>query len=55
VLTVKNNVVKKVDVTTGNEKGQLIEVFGALQPGETVIENATDEISEGPVAGGAAN
>jgi membrane fusion protein (multidrug efflux system) len=50
VLTINNNVIKKVDVTTGNENAASVEVYGNLQPGEKVIINANDEIREGPVS-----
>jgi RND family efflux transporter MFP subunit len=49
VLGIKNNMITKVDVTTGNETIDKIEVFGDLHPGDHVIENANDEINEGPV------
>jgi multidrug efflux pump subunit AcrA (membrane-fusion protein) len=50
VLVMKDNNISKVDVTTGNENGSSIEVYGALQPGDTVIVNADDQIQAGPVA-----
>jgi membrane fusion protein, multidrug efflux system len=37
----------KVDVSTGNESSNRIEIFGNVQPGEEVIANANDEIREG--------
>ncbi len=49
VLVVKNNVISKIDVTTGNADASSIEVYGALQPGDSVIANASDEIPEGPL------
>lgn len=50
VLVVKNNTITKVDVTTGNQNPSLVEVYGALQPGDQVISNANDEIPAGPLA-----
>jgi membrane fusion protein (multidrug efflux system) len=44
VLTIKNNVITKVDVSTGNETINNIEIYGPLQPGDSVITNANDEI-----------
>jgi len=51
VLVLKNNVISKVDVTTGNQSADSEEVFGNLQKGDAVITNASDEIPEGAVAG----
>lgn len=47
VLIIRNNIINKVDVTTGNETLDKIEIFGNIQPGDDVIINATDEIAEG--------
>ncbi|HWB28105.1 MAG TPA: efflux RND transporter periplasmic adaptor subunit [Chitinophagaceae bacterium] len=49
VLVVKNNNITKVDVTTGNQNATSIEIYGLVQPGDTVITNANDEIAEGPI------
>ena len=46
VLTMKDGKIKKVDVSTGNTTAASIEIFGALQVGDTVIANANDEIKE---------
>jgi membrane fusion protein (multidrug efflux system) len=46
VLVSRNNKIRKIDVSTGNETTGKIEVFGALQPGDRVIINASDEIKE---------
>ena len=46
VLLSGNNIIKKIDVSTGNASKGKIEVFGALQPGDKVIANASDEIAE---------
>ena len=46
VLVSKGNKIIKVDVSTGNETMDKIEVYGALQPGDKVIAGATDEIKE---------
>lgn len=47
VIAVRNGRTVKVDVTTGNESSNRIEVLGGLQAGEQVIANANDEIKEG--------
>jgi RND family efflux transporter MFP subunit len=47
VLAVRDNKTVKVDVRTGNENANMIEVIGDLKPGEKVIANADDEIKEG--------
>jgi membrane fusion protein (multidrug efflux system) len=47
VLLVKDGKTYKVDVSTGNASIDRIEVYGTLQPGDKVIENANDEIKEG--------
>jgi len=44
LLVAANNSISKVDVSTGNETADRVEVFGALQTGDKVIVNATDEI-----------
>lgn len=47
VLIAKDGKIHKVDVTTGNEGINKIEVFGQLQPGEEIVVNPNDEIKEG--------
>lgn len=47
VLVFKNSFVKKVDITSGNQSGDRIEVFGGLSANDSVIVNATDDIAEG--------
>lgn len=49
VLAVRDGKAYKVDVITGNESADRIEVFGQLQPGTEVIMNANDEIKEGTI------
>ncbi|MBS1946518.1 MAG: efflux RND transporter periplasmic adaptor subunit [Bacteroidetes bacterium] len=49
VLILNDNIIRKVDVATGNENAASVEVYGKLQPGEKVIINANDEIKEGKV------
>jgi membrane fusion protein, multidrug efflux system len=49
VMAVRNGKTVKVDVSTGNESKDKVEIVGALQPGEEVIANANDEIPEGIV------
>lgn len=47
VIAVRNGKTVRVDVTTGNESGDRIEVVGDLSNGEEVIAKADDEIKEG--------
>ncbi len=47
VIVVRNGRTQKVDVTTGNEGNNAIEILGDVQAGEQVIANANDEIKEG--------
>jgi membrane fusion protein (multidrug efflux system) len=47
VLAVRNGKTVKVDVSTGNQSADRIEVFGDLQPADSVITVANDEIREG--------
>jgi multidrug efflux pump subunit AcrA (membrane-fusion protein) len=47
VTVVRNGKAVKVDVRTGNDNGTKVEVYGDLQPGETIITNPTDDIKEG--------
>jgi membrane fusion protein (multidrug efflux system) len=47
VVAVRDGKTVKVDVSTGNESKDNVEIIGALQPGEEVIVNANDEIKEG--------
>jgi len=47
VIVVRDGKTVRVDVTTGNEGSDLIEILGNLQEGEPVIANANDEIKEG--------
>ena len=46
VLRFADNKIKKIDVTTGNEKMGNIEVYGMLNANDKVISNANDEIKE---------
>jgi RND family efflux transporter MFP subunit len=52
VIRVKNGRAEWVDVTTGLTTGQLIEVFGGLQPGDQVAVRGTDEIASGSQVSG---
>jgi membrane fusion protein (multidrug efflux system) len=47
VLLVKSGKILKIDITSGNETGHLMEVFGNLSKGDSVITDANDEIREG--------
>lgn len=47
VLGVKSGRVTKIDVSTGIESGKLVEAFGDLKVGDSIIVDANDEIKEG--------
>jgi membrane fusion protein, multidrug efflux system len=47
VLAVRSGMIKKVDVTSGNESGNSVEVFGKLQKNDSLIVDASEEIKEG--------
>lgn len=47
VLSVRDGKATKVDVTTGNESADKIEVIGALQPGDQLIVHGSDEMKDG--------
>lgn len=47
VLAVRSHMIRKVDVTSGNESGNRTEVFGGLEKGDSIIVAANDEIREG--------
>jgi len=47
VVRVKNGVAEWVDVRRGALVGELVEVTGALQPGDRIFERGTDEVRPG--------
>ncbi len=47
VIRIRNGVTEWVDVRRGEPMGDLIEVFGALDPGDVVAVRGTDELREG--------
>jgi membrane fusion protein, multidrug efflux system len=47
VVRVSNGVAQWVNVSRGARVGDLIEVFGALKDGDTIVRRGTDEIREG--------
>ena len=47
VIRVNNGVAQWVNVSRGARVGDLIEVFGALKDGDTIVRRGTDEIREG--------
>ena len=47
VISVRGNKAVKVDVVTGNETSDKVEIFGNLEDGDTIVINANDEIKEG--------
>jgi len=49
VLAIRSGRIQKVDVTSGNESGSSVEVFGNLDKTDSVIVHASDEIKEGEI------
>jgi membrane fusion protein, multidrug efflux system len=47
VVRVANGIAQWVNVSRGARVGDLIEVFGALKEGDTIVRRGTDEIREG--------
>ena len=47
VVRVNNGVAQWVNVSRGARVGDLVEVFGALKEGDTIVRRGTDEIREG--------
>lgn len=48
VIKIKNgNEVTYIDVEKGEDQGENVEVFGQLVPGDTILNNASDEIKKG--------
>ena len=47
VIRIRNGATEWVDVKRGESMGDLIEVFGALEPGDEVAIRGTDELREG--------
>jgi membrane fusion protein (multidrug efflux system) len=47
VIRVTNGAVEWVNVSRGARVGDLIEVFGALKDGDTIVRRGTDELREG--------
>ena len=47
VVRVNNGVAEWVNVSRGARVGDLVEVFGALKEGDTIVRRGTDEIREG--------
>jgi membrane fusion protein (multidrug efflux system) len=47
VIRVKGGITEWVEVKRGNASGDMVEVFGALQEGDSIVTRATDELREG--------
>ena len=47
VVRVNNGSLEWVDVSKGPPAGDLIEVYGALHPGDTIVRRASDELRQG--------
>ena len=52
VFAVRDGIAVKIDVLTGNETRDRIEIFGPIQQDEKVIVHANDEIRTGDAVGG---
>jgi RND family efflux transporter MFP subunit len=49
VIAVRDGRAVRVDVATGNESADKIEITGDLQPGEKIVRKASDDLQEGLV------
>ena len=49
VVAVRDGRTVRVDVATGNESAEKIEITGDLQPGEKIVRKASDDLQEGLV------
>ena len=47
MIRIRDGVAQWVNVGRGARVGDLIEVFGALKEGDTIVRRGTDEIREG--------
>ncbi len=47
VIKAEENITKRIMVQTGGTKDSLIEVFGDLQEGDTILQKGSEEIKEG--------
>lgn len=47
ILTLKDNRLEKVNVTTGMANGEFVEVLGDVKIGDVIVEEASTEFSEG--------
>jgi membrane fusion protein, multidrug efflux system len=47
VIVIRDGKTVRIDVSTGNENGRLVEIVGDVRAGEQVIAPANDEIKEG--------
>jgi len=49
VIRVRGDKAEWVNVSKGAQVGDLVSIVGALQPGDTILKRATDEIRDGSV------
>jgi len=49
VVAVRDGRTVRVDVATGNESANQVEINGDLQPGEKIVRKASDDLQEGLV------
>jgi len=47
VIAIRNGRTARIDVATGNESASKVEITGDLQPGEKIVQKASDDLQEG--------
>ena len=47
VIAVRDGKTLRVDVTTGNESAEKVEITGNLRPGEQILAHASDDLQDG--------
>jgi hypothetical protein len=47
VIRLRDGRAQYVDIKRGSPAGDLVEVFGSLDPGDTIVRRGSDEIREG--------
>lgn len=46
IKVINNNTAQWIDVQKGQSQGQMLEIFGALKAGDTIVNDASDEIRD---------
>lgn len=47
VIKLDNNITRRIPVQTGAAKDSLVEIFGNLQAGDSILQKGSEEIKEG--------